>query len=93
MRLKKTSVWTKLLILVLVVYAVVSLVRLQDRVTNAKAEVAQLEEQVLYAEQEKALMEESLRDLGSDKSIMQIARARLGMVESGEIVFLDADAQ
>lgn len=93
MRLKKTSVWTKLLILVLVVYAVVSLVNLQDRVTNAKAEVAQLEEQVLYAEQEKALMEQELEGLGSDRSVMKIARARLGMVEVGEIVFYDADAQ
>ena len=55
MRFKKTSVWTKLLILVLVVYAVVSLVDLQDRVNAANAEAAELEQQVLYAEQEKAL--------------------------------------
>ncbi|MBO4419828.1 MAG: septum formation initiator family protein [Oscillospiraceae bacterium] len=93
MRLKKSSFWTKLLLLVVSVYAIVTLVNLQDRVRGANAEVAALEQQVLYAEQEKALMEESLRDLGSDKSIMQIARARLGMVESGEIVFYDADAQ
>ncbi len=38
-------------------------------------------------------MEEELEDLGSDQSVMKIARARLGMVEAGEIVFLDADAQ
>ena len=93
MRLKKTSLWTKLLILVLVVYAVVSLVSLQDRVTAANAEVAELEQQVLYAEQEKALMEQELEELGSDRSVMKIARARLGMVEVGEIVFYDADAQ
>ena len=93
MRLKKASILTKLLLLVVSVYAVITLVNLQDRVRTANAEVSALEQQVLYAEQEKALMEESLRELGTDKSIMTIARARLGMVELGEIVFLDVDAQ
>ena len=55
MRLKKTSFWVKLLLLIVIVYAVVTLVNLQDRVTAAQAEVAELEQQVLYAEQENAL--------------------------------------
>ena len=93
MRLKKTSVWVKLLLLVVAIYAVVTLVSLHDRVADAKAQAAALEEQVLYAEQEYALVEEELAELGSDESVMKIARARLGMVEAGEIVFLDADAQ
>ena len=93
MRLKKTSFWTTLLLVIVAVYAVITLVNLQDRVSSAKAEVDSLEEQVLYAEQENALMEQELEDLGSDQSVMKIARARLGMVEAGEIVFLDADAQ
>ena len=93
MRLKKTTIWTKLLLVIVVIYAVVTLVDLQDRVSAANARVAELEEQVLYAEQEYALVEEELEELGSDKSVTKIARSRLGMVEAGEIVFLDADAQ
>ena len=93
MRLKKTSFWTKLLLVIVAVYAVVTLVNLQDRVTEANAQVAALEEQVLYAEQENALVEQELSELGSEKSIKKIARTRLGMVEAGEIVFYDADAQ
>lgn len=93
MRLKKTSFWTKLLLVIVAVYAVVTLVNLQDRVAEANAQVAALEEQVLYAEQENALMEQELSELGSEKSIKKIARTRLGMVEAGEIVFYDADAQ
>ena len=38
-------------------------------------------------------MEQERQELGSDKSIMKIARTRLGMVEAGEIVFYDADAE
>ncbi len=93
MRFKKTSIWAKLLLIIVAIYAVVTLVDLQDRVADANAQVAALEEQVLYAEQENALVEQELSELGTDKSIMKIARTRLGMVEAGEIVFYDADAQ
>ena len=93
MRFKKTSLLTKLIILVVAVYALVTLVRLQDKITDANREVRQLEEQVLYAEQEYALVEQDLDELGSDKSGKKIARARLGMVEAGEIIFHDADMQ
>jgi cell division protein FtsL len=93
MRLKKTSIWIKLLLVVVIIYAIVTLVNLHDRVAAANAEAAALEEQVLYAEQENALVQQELDELGSDESIMKIARTRLGMVEVGEIVFYDADAQ
>lgn len=93
MRFKKTSLLTKLLLLAAIIYALVSLVRLQDRVAAANARVETLEEQVLYAEQECALVEQELSELGTDKSVMKIARARLGMVEAGEIVLYDADVQ
>ena len=93
MRLKRTSLPTKLLLLVVAVFALVTLGRLQDRVRTANAEVAALEQQVIYAQQEQLLMEVALRELGTDESIKTIARTRLGMVESGEIVFYDADVQ
>ena len=93
MKLKKTSLLTKLLILAVVIYALVTLVGLQDRIADANAEVARLEEQVLYAEQNYALIEQDLEDLGSDQSVKKIARTRLGMVEAGEIVFHDGDVQ
>jgi cell division protein FtsB len=92
-RFKKTSFWTKLLLLIVVIYAVVTLVDLQDRISSANAEIAALEEQVLYAEQENALVEQELADFGSDRSITKLARSRLGMVEVGEIVFYDSDDQ
>ena len=93
MQFRKTSFLTKLLILAVGVYAFFTLVSLQDRVSAANERVRVLEEQVLYAEQEYALAEQDLAELGSDKSIMKIARTRLGMVELGEIVLCDADAQ
>lgn len=92
-KLKKTSLLTKLLILAVAIYALVTLVKLQDRISAVHEEVNRLEEQVLYAEQEYAVVEQDLADLGTDQSVKKIARNRLGMVEAGEIVFFDADVQ
>lgn len=93
MQFKKTSLLTKLLLLAVAAYAIVTLVSLQDRVAAANERASALEEQVLYAEQEYALVEQELSELGSEKSIVKIARTRLGMVEAGEIVLCDADVQ
>ena len=93
MRFKKTSLLTILVIFVVAIYALITLVGLQDKITAVRKEVDKLEEQVLYAEQECALVEQDLEELGTDKSVKKIARSRLGMVEAGEIVFHDADMQ
>ena len=93
MRFRKTSFLTKLLLLVVAIYALISLVSLSDRISAANAQAESLEAEVLYAEQEYALVEQELQELGSDKSVMKIARTRLGMVEAGEVVFFDADVQ
>lgn len=93
MRFRKTSFLTKVLLIVVAAYAIITLVNLQDRISAANAQIDTLEAQVLYAEQEYALVEQELSELGSDKSVMKIARTRLGMVEAGEIVFYDADVQ
>lgn len=91
MRFKKTSFLTKLLLLIVAVYAVYMLVRLQDRIQVARQTVSDLEAQVVYAEQDNAQLEQDLKDIDSDRSVKSIARNRLGMVEAGEIVFRDAD--
>lgn len=91
MRFKKTSFLTKLLLLIVAVYAVYMLVRLQDRIQVARQTVSDLEAQVVYAEQDNAQLKQDLNDIDSDRSVKSIARNRLGMVEAGEIVFRDAD--
>lgn len=93
MKFKKASFLTKLLLIVVIAYALITLVNLHDRIADTKAQVAALEDQVVYAEQERAVVEQDLSELGSDKSVKKIARSRLGMVEAGEIVFFDSDVQ
>lgn len=91
MKLKKTSLLTKLLILVVSGFALVSLVTVQAQLIEKRKEIALLEEQVMYEEQTQKELEEDIKNFGSDESIIKIARERLGMVADGEIVFYDSD--
>lgn len=91
MKLKKTPLLAKLLILAVCVFGLVSLVGLQSQILEKRAKIAELEEQVMYEEQAQKELEEDIKNFGTDDSIIKIARERLGMVADGEIVFYDSD--
>lgn len=89
MRFKKSSLVTKLLVLVLVVYATVTLVSLQEQVTQKQAEAQVLTAEISAARQENLRLEKSIDDLDTDEGIEAVARQKLGLVSRGEIVFYD----
>ena len=91
MRLKKTSIAVKLLILAICAFALVSLVGLRGEIQEKRAQAEELRKQVMYAEQEQRELEEDMSKLGSDESIIKIASERLGMVFPGDIRFYDSD--
>ena len=89
MRFKRSSLLTKLLILVLVVYATVTLVSLQSQVTEKNAEAAKLESSIAATEQENQRLQQAIDALGTDEGVEAVARQKLGWVAKGEIVFYD----
>ncbi len=89
MRFQKSSLVTKLLVLVLVVYATVTLVRLQDQLTAKKAEATQLTQELDAIEQENQRLEQAIDALDTDEGIAAVARQKLGMINRNQIVFYD----
>ncbi len=89
MRFQKSSLVTKLLVLVLVVYATVTLVKLQDQLTEKKAEAAQLSQELETIEQENQRLEHAIDALDTDEGIAAVARQKLGMINRNQIVFYD----
>lgn len=89
MKLKKSSLWIKLVILVLVVYATVTLVSLQSQIAAKREEMAELEKSIAAAEQEKLRLEDAIANMDTDEGVEEIARSKLGLVSPGEIVFQD----
>ena len=85
MRLRKSSLITKLLILAVMIYAIVTVVTLQ------RQQAAALQADVASAQQANLALEQDIANVGTDEAVMKIARERLNLVEDGEMIFIDSD--
>lgn len=87
MKLVKSSLLVKLVILILVVYATVTLVSLRDQINEKNAQAAALTGSITAAEQENGRLQESIDQMDTDVGIEAAAREQLGLVAEGEIIF------
>ncbi len=90
MRLRKSSLITKLILLAVMVYAIVTVVTLQTKISQMKRSRDALEQQVAAVEQSNQKMENKIAELDTDEAIRAIARERLNLVEDGEMIFIDS---
>jgi cell division protein FtsB len=84
MKLVKSSLLVKLVILILVVYATVTLVSLRKQITEKNEQEAILNSSIAATQQENNRIQDS-----TDAGVEAVARDKLGMVDEGDIVFYD----
>jgi len=89
MKLVKSSLLVKLVILILVVYATVTLVSLRKQITEKNEQEAILNSSIAATQQENNRIQDSIDALGTDAGVKAVARDKLGMVDEGDIVFYD----
>lgn len=89
MRLRKSSHIIRLIILTVVIYAVVTIVSLQPKIQETRAQAASLAAEVSALRWETEQLRQALADLGSDASVLRIARERLNLVLDGEQIIID----
>lgn len=87
MKFVRSSLLVKLVILILVVYATVTLVSLRRQITEKNDEAVALTGSITAAEQENDRLREAIDNLETDAGIEDAAREKLGMVTEGEIIF------
>ena len=90
MRLRKSSLITKLVILALMVYAVATIMTLQPQINALNAEREKLSAEVADVYQENLELQEDIAAMDTDEAVIEIARERLNLVEDGEMVFIDS---
>ena len=90
MKFKRSSLWTKLIVMVVVVYAAVTLVLLQSQVNGKREEAAALSRDIVSAQQEQQRLTDANENIDTDEGVEEIARNKLGMTFPGEITFQDA---
>lgn len=91
MRLKKSSLVTKLIVLAFAVYATVTLLSLQSKITSAESQQQSLEEQVAAVSAENQRLQEAVGGYNEESDAEQIAREKLGLVSKGEMIFYDVN--
>ena len=89
MKFKRSSLMTKIIVLLPAVAATVTLVSLQAQLAEKRAQAAALEAEVAAAAQENQRLEATIEAAGTEEGVKDIARQKLGLAESGEIVFYD----
>jgi len=89
MKLKRAGMATKLLVLVLLAVVVIALLSTQAKLGAAQADREALSRQVQEQREANAALQDGIDHAGDPEYLADIARSRLGLVEPGEIEFVD----
>ena len=87
MRLKRTGIATKIILCILIVYAVTSILSLRGKIGEAREKSAQLTAQAAEITAENEDMQYALENKDDEDVIRDIAREQLGLGEPGEEVY------
>lgn len=88
MRLRKSSLLTKLLLLALLLYGTFTLVSLQRQIDSANAEIARYESEKVSALSANLQLQSDIDALGTDDAVRKLAEERLGMIAEGVVLFI-----
>lgn len=84
---RKASIFTKLVVLALVVYASVTLMGLHGQLESTRAAQIVLEQSVEELALENAVLEHEIENRDDPEMIERIARSRFGLIMPGERTF------
>ena len=89
MKFKKASIFTTLVIAVLMVYALISLFVVHRQTRQLQDRAATLQQQVSEMIQANAELQYQIDHSEDDDMIESVAREKLGLVKPGEKIFYD----
>ena len=89
MKLKKAGIITKIVVIVLALYAVIMLIILTGKSAQVKAQKEALRQQAMELEIENAELEYSIEHSGEDSTVADIAHDEMDLVGANEKVFYD----
>ncbi len=91
MRIKfeRSSLLTLVIIMILMIYAMVSLVHLQRQLAAKQDEHQALDVQINQIQQANVDLENRINALDTDEGVEDVARDQFGWVSNGEITFYD----
>jgi len=86
---RKASIITKLVVLAVIGYAVVTLVSLSAKIETAESARQALQKEVEQKREQNAALAYSIEHSDEVETIKKVAREKLGLAMPGEIIFYD----
>lgn len=87
--MRRSLLITKLIILAVMLFAVVTIVALQPKINALKAEGAALSEEIGDLQRSNRIAQAKLDALGTDESVIGIAREKLNFAFEDDIILVD----
>lgn len=88
-KFKKSSLLVKLIIAIVVVFAMVTMITIQRQLSAKQREHAQLQAELAETQQENVVLSEDIEKMDTEEGIKEVAREKLGLTSEGEITFYD----
>lgn len=85
---KQAGLFTKIVVLVLLVYLATTLLDLRSQIASVQTERDTLKTQVTVQSQRNAELSDAVENKNDPERITDVAREKLGLVEPGEKVFV-----
>ena len=89
--MKKTSTLVGLVLTALTVYAILSLISVQEDLKDAMEQTAQLQAEIAAAQAENSDLEEKTQALESGEGVEELANRRLRLIRPDEVIFTDIE--
>lgn len=88
-KFKKSSILVKVIVAILIIYAMVTLIYLQRQLSEKQYEREALQNEIAQVQQANADLRSDIEKMDTEEGIKDAAREKLGLVSEGEITFYD----
>lgn len=89
MKFKQSSLLSKIVVLILLVFTAITLLNIRSRVQAAEAELAAYQAAVDEQQEINAALQDNLENSSDPDTVLAVAKDRMGLLESGEVIFYD----
>ncbi len=89
MKLKRSGVLSKLVVLILLVFTAVTLLNIRSRLQAAEIQLSQYQEAVDQQRETNAALADDIANSGDPDTVLAVAKDKMGLVEEGEVIFYD----
>lgn len=89
MKFKRAGMVTKIVVLILLIYIAITLLSVRSKIQAAAATYQTLQTQVDEQTAKNAALSADIANKDDPDTVLAIAKERMGLLQSGEIVFYD----